>query len=103
MHKVRETHKALIDSDISGRKTINQYQVIEEIGRGMHGKVKLARNLETGENVAIKIIARFSKKRRLGKVTPSRPRTRPRRRLLSSKRFGTRTSSHSSKSSMTQN
>lgn len=35
----------------------------------MHGKVKLARNLETGENVAIKIIPRFSKKRRLGKVT----------------------------------
>ncbi len=37
----------------------------------MHGKVKLARNLETGENVAIKIIPRFSKKRRLGKVTAS--------------------------------
>lgn len=35
----------------------------------MHGKVKLARNLETGDNVAIKIIPRFSKKRRLGKVT----------------------------------
>ena len=35
----------------------------------MHGKVKLARNLETEEFVAIKIIPRFSKKRRLGKVT----------------------------------
>ncbi|UPK98622.1 hypothetical protein LCI18_009557 [Fusarium solani-melongenae] len=70
MHKVRETHKALIDSDtLTGRKLINQYEVIEEIGRGMHGKVKLARNLETNENVAIKIIPRFSKKRRLGKVT----------------------------------
>ncbi|ATY61121.1 serine threonine [Cordyceps militaris] len=69
-HKVRETHKALIDNDnVTGRKVINQYEVIEEIGRGMHGKVKLARNLETGENVAIKIIPRFSKKRRLGKVT----------------------------------
>lgn len=64
------THKALIDSDeITGRKLINQYEVIEEIGRGMHGKVKLARNLETGDFVAIKIIPRFSKKRRLGKVT----------------------------------
>ncbi|KAK7414659.1 hypothetical protein QQX98_006516 [Neonectria punicea] len=74
MHRVRETHKALIDSDnITGRKTINQYEVIEEIGRGMHGKVKLARNMETGENVAIKIIARFSKKRRLGKVTAKSP------------------------------
>ncbi|QPG97620.1 hypothetical protein C2857_006623 [Epichloe festucae Fl1] len=73
-HRVRETHKALIDSDnINGRKTINQYEVIEEIGRGMHGKVKLARNLENGDNVAIKIIPRFSKKRRLGKVTALSP------------------------------
>jgi serine/threonine protein kinase len=73
-HKVRETHKALIEEDLAtGRKLINQYEVIEEIGRGMHGKVKLARNVETGENVAIKIIPRFSKKRRLGKVTAKSP------------------------------
>ncbi|KAI1780757.1 kinase-like protein [Hypoxylon cercidicola] len=71
-HKVRETHKALVDMDMmTGRKIINQYEVIEELGRGVHGKVKLARNLETGDNVAIKIIPRFSKKRRLGKVTAS--------------------------------
>ncbi|KAI1106378.1 kinase-like protein [Jackrogersella minutella] len=71
-HRVRETHKALVDLDImTGRKIINQYEVIEELGRGVHGKVKLARNLETGDNVAIKIIPRFSKKRRLGKVTAS--------------------------------
>ncbi|KAI1206130.1 kinase-like protein [Annulohypoxylon truncatum] len=71
-HRVRETHKALVDLDLmTGRKIINQYEVIEELGRGVHGKVKLARNLETGENVAIKIIPRFSKKRRLGKVTAS--------------------------------
>ncbi|KAF4505923.1 hypothetical protein G6O67_007821 [Ophiocordyceps sinensis] len=73
-HRVRETHKALIDSDIiTGRKSINQYEVIEEIGRGMHGKVKLARNTQTAENVAIKIIPRFSKKRRLGRVTAMSP------------------------------
>lgn len=66
------THKALVDLDLmTGRKLINQYEVIEELGRGVHGKVKLARNLETNENVAIKIIPRFSKKRRLGKVTAS--------------------------------
>lgn len=35
----------------------------------MHGKVKLARDLTTGENVAIKIVPRFSKRRRLGRVT----------------------------------
>ncbi|KAI2631613.1 kinase-like protein [Xylaria nigripes] len=70
--KVRETHKALLDLDLmTGRKLINQYEVIEELGRGVHGKVKLARNTENGESVAIKIIPRFSKKRRLGKVTAS--------------------------------
>ncbi|KAK3320740.1 hypothetical protein B0T19DRAFT_247045 [Cercophora scortea] len=69
-HKVRETHKANVEHDYTtGRKLINHYEIIEELGRGMHGKVKLARNLESGENVAIKIIPRFSKKRRLGKVT----------------------------------
>lgn len=69
-HKVRETHKANVEHDYTtGRKLINHYEIIEELGRGVHGKVKLARNLETGDNVAIKIIPRFSKKRRLGKVT----------------------------------
>ncbi|CAH0032745.1 unnamed protein product [Clonostachys rhizophaga] len=81
-YKVRETHKALIDSDnITGRKLINQYEVIEEIGRGMHGKVKLARNLETHDNVAIKIIPRFSKKRRLGKVTAKSPQDKTKREI----------------------
>lgn len=76
------THKALIESDnITGRKLINQYEVIEEIGRGMHGKVKLARNLDTRENVAIKIIARFSKKRRLGKVTALSPQDKTKREI----------------------
>lgn len=56
---------------MTGRKVINQYEVINEIGRGVYGKVKLARNLETGEYVAIKIIQRFSKRRRLGRVTVS--------------------------------
>jgi SNF1-activating kinase 1 len=37
----------------------------------VHGKVKLARSLETGDFVAIKIIQRYSKKRRLGRVTVS--------------------------------
>lgn len=56
---------------ITGRKCINQYEIIDEIGRGVHGKVKLARSFETGEYVAIKIIQRFSKKRRLGRVVAS--------------------------------
>jgi serine/threonine protein kinase len=66
------THKAQVEQDyITGRKLINQYEIIEEIGRGVHGKVKLARSLETGDYVAIKIIQRFSKKRKLGRVTVS--------------------------------
>lgn len=47
---------------------INQYEIFEELGRGVHGKVKLARNLETSEYVAIKIVQRYSKRRRLGKA-----------------------------------
>lgn len=68
------THMACVERDsTTGRKFINQYEVIEEIGRGVHGKVKLARILDTNENVAIKIIPRFSKTRRLGKVTAKSP------------------------------
>lgn len=64
------THKANVEHDyLTGRKMINNYEIIEELGRGVHGKVKLARNQLTQELVAIKIIPRFSKKRRLGKVT----------------------------------
>lgn len=66
----RRTHVANIDRDFTtGRKIINHYEVIEEIGRGVHGKVKLARDLDIGQNVAIKIVPRFSRKRRLGRIT----------------------------------
>lgn len=58
-----------VDVDpISGRKIINEYEIIDELGRGTHGKVKLGRNLNTHEYVAIKIVERYSKKRRLGKL-----------------------------------
>lgn len=64
------THVANVDRDFTtGRKIINHYEVIEEIGRGVHGKVKLARDLDNGQNVAIKIVPRFSRKRRLGRIT----------------------------------
>jgi serine/threonine protein kinase len=65
----KETHIADVDIDpISGRKLINNYEIIDELGRGTHGKVKLGRNLKTNEYVAIKIVERYSKKRRLGKL-----------------------------------
>ncbi|KAF2256268.1 kinase-like protein [Trematosphaeria pertusa] len=66
----KETHVADVDVDpVSGRKLVNHYEVIGELGRGVHGKVKLGRNLEDGATVAIKIVDRYSKRRRLGKNT----------------------------------
>ncbi|KAI9832959.1 MAG: hypothetical protein M1826_000738 [Phylliscum demangeonii] len=53
---------------ISGRKLLNQYEIIGELGRGVHGKVKLGRNVDKGQDVAIKIVDRYSKRRRLGKL-----------------------------------
>jgi serine/threonine protein kinase len=66
----KETHVADVDVDpISGRKLINHYEIIDELGRGTHGKVKLGRDLQTADSyVAIKIVERYSKRRRLGKL-----------------------------------
>lgn len=35
----------------TGNKLINSFMILKEIGRGVHGKVKLAQDLETGELV----------------------------------------------------
>jgi SNF1-activating kinase 1 len=65
----KETHVAEVEHDVfTGNKLINSYEVLTEIGRGEHGKVKLGQNLETGTRVAMKIVPRFSSKRRLGKL-----------------------------------
>ena len=52
---------------ISGRKTINHYELLNKLGSGNHGTVKLARDLLTDTLCAVKIVRRFSKKLRLGK------------------------------------
>lgn len=63
------THKLLKDIDpVSGRKLVNNYEIRSKLGSGQHGTVKLGKNLETGELVAVKIVRRFSKKLRLGKA-----------------------------------
>ncbi|KAG9295118.1 hypothetical protein G9A89_006099 [Geosiphon pyriformis] len=63
---VKETHTINKEYDpMTGNKMINKYMLIKEIGRGVHGKVKLGRDMETGELVAIKIVDRTSR-RRLG-------------------------------------
>lgn len=76
------THTANVERDCAtGRKTINEYQVIEEIGRGQHGKVKLARDSINDNMVAIKIIPRLSKTRRLGKVSAADPQQNTKREI----------------------
>ncbi|KAL2864624.1 putative serine/threonine protein kinase [Aspergillus lucknowensis] len=65
----KETHTAEVDRDIvTGNKLINQYEILEELGRGEHGKVKLGRHVATRQKVAIKIVQRYSKRRRLGRL-----------------------------------
>lgn len=67
---VTETHHITKDYDSrTGAKTINRYEFHNTIGRGVHGKVKLARDIETGEQVAIKIVNRVTRKR-LGRWNP---------------------------------
>ncbi|CAH1758960.1 5224_t:CDS:2 [Entrophospora sp. SA101] len=66
--KVKETHTISIkyeQTQTTDNKLINQYMLIKELGRGVHGKVKLGKDLETGELVAIKIVERITR-RRLG-------------------------------------
>ncbi|KAJ1900602.1 hypothetical protein LPJ66_001375, partial [Kickxella alabastrina] len=65
-HPVHETHRMHVVHDPrTGRKMINQYMIIRELGRGTHGKVKLAFDTAAGEYFAIKIIDKESRDRRL--------------------------------------
>ncbi|KAG5361348.1 Serine/threonine-protein kinase ssp1 [Yarrowia sp. E02] len=69
---VKETSYVNLDYDpVSGRTTLNTYEVIKELGRGQHGKVKLGRDLATGEYVAIKVVDRLGKPK-LGKYAQLR-------------------------------
>lgn len=64
--RVIETKHVSLEYDpITRRKVLNTYEILREIGRGEHGKVKLARDLVHDELVAIKIVSRKSKKDRL--------------------------------------
>ncbi|EEP77088.1 hypothetical protein UREG_01937 [Uncinocarpus reesii 1704] len=69
LQEPKETHTAEVDRDVlTGNKLINEYEILDELGRGEHGKVKLGRHMKTGQRVAIKIVQRYSKRRRLGKL-----------------------------------
>lgn len=50
--EVKLTHTVTKEYDAeTGNKLINNFMIIKEIGRGVHGKVKLAQDLTTGELV----------------------------------------------------
>ncbi|QRW17810.1 Serine/threonine-protein kinase [Rhizoctonia solani] len=61
---VVETRELRKTRDDTGRKYINQYEVGKEIGRGMHGKVRVGYNIQTGDIVAIKVVERNPRKGR---------------------------------------
>lgn len=63
--KVKETKHVSLEYDPkTRRKVLNTYEIIREIGRGEHGKVKLARDLVHDVLVAIKIVSRKLKRDR---------------------------------------
>ncbi|KAJ1967687.1 hypothetical protein IWQ62_001702 [Dispira parvispora] len=49
----------------TGRKMVNQYLLLRDIGRGCHGRVKQALDVTTGKVYAIKIIDKWQGARRL--------------------------------------
>ncbi|KAI8380242.1 kinase-like domain-containing protein [Blakeslea trispora] len=50
----------------TGNKLINNFMILQEIGRGVHGKVKLAQDIYTNELVAIKIVDKKNRRRQMG-------------------------------------
>ncbi|EPQ31756.1 uncharacterized protein PFL1_01088 [Pseudozyma flocculosa PF-1] len=63
-NQVLETHKLSLNTHLpTGKRMLNQYIIEGELGRGVHGKVRLARDTETNEKVAVKIVERESRKR----------------------------------------
>lgn len=65
---VHETNQVATAVDQKGNKMINCYTIIANLGQGAYGKVKLAQDMESGGNVAIKIIDKKHLKKRIGGV-----------------------------------
>ncbi|KOG99348.1 serine/threonine protein kinase TOS3 [Saccharomyces eubayanus] len=61
--RIKETNKVKLSyNPLSKRQVLNTYDILGTLGNGQYGKVKLARDLTTGELVAIKILNRFERK-----------------------------------------
>jgi [calcium/calmodulin-dependent protein kinase] kinase len=62
-----------IKDESSGKKYVNQYLMIETIGRGANGKVKKCLDEKSGLYLAMKIIRKSINKRRRAPVRPGAP------------------------------
>lgn len=81
VHHVLETNTTQHRHNLeTGNRTINSYEILGDIGSGVHGKVKKARGLESGRIVAIKIVNRVTKKR-LGNYDPNEQENKIRREI----------------------
>lgn len=61
---VKETSKVVKEYDPqTGNKMLNRYMIMADLGRGVHGKVKLARDTVTGQACAIKIVDKSVRRR----------------------------------------
>lgn len=59
---VKETHYVHVEYDpITRKRVLNTYEILSDLGAGQHGKVKLAKHIDTGKLVAIKIVDRTGK------------------------------------------
>ncbi|VEU21874.1 DEKNAAC102862 [Brettanomyces naardenensis] len=66
---VKETHYVHVEYDpVTRRRILNTYEILRDLGSGQHGKVKLARDTDTGQLVAIKVVDRAARPG-LGRLT----------------------------------
>jgi serine/threonine protein kinase len=67
---VKETSVIKRQRDEFGNKTINEYSIIRELGRGFHGKVKLVKD-SAGKEWALKVINKTPRRRLQSKLSKS--------------------------------
>ncbi|KAJ3302907.1 hypothetical protein HDV03_004479 [Kappamyces sp. JEL0829] len=65
----KETKTIVRDVDDFGNKMVNHFVILQELGRGVHGKVKLCRDINTGTEWAIKILDKNPKRRFQSKLS----------------------------------